>query len=215
MIDPPERSAKLRCDSNGTPPSSYPRSQALIDEIKAEFPAFRIVPKQGDRLSRAIDVLLRLVTLGRQRSYLTHYHTVLGFRLYVPPTWSGLDDVGRTILLRHERVHLRQRRRLGMVGMALLYLLPLFPIGLAWGRARLEWEAYTETLRATAELQGLEAARSPALRAHILQRFTGPDYGWMWPFPAQLNRWYDAALASIERELSTSAPSHHHLGGAG
>ncbi len=215
MTDPSERPAHPPRGSPRTAPSGHPLSRALADEIKAEFPAFRIVAKRSDRLSNAIDVLLRLVTLGQQSSYLTHYHTVLGFRLYVPPTWSGLDDVARTILLRHERVHLRQRRRYGMLGMAVLYLLPLFPIGLAWGRARLEWEAYTETLRATAELQGLEAARAPTLRAHILQRFTGPDYGWMWPFPAQLNRWYDAALASIERELSTSAPSHHHLGGAG
>lgn len=196
--DHEQRRAELALDENS---SAFPLSSTLVAEIKAEFPGFRIVPKQGDRLSRVIDGLLRIVTLGGQRAYLTHYHTVLGFRLYVPPTWAHLDDVGRCILLRHERMHLRQRRRYGFLGMAFLYLVPLFPLGLAWGRARLEWEAYVETLRATAELQGLAAARSPELREHILRRFTGPDYGWMWPFPRQLRRWYDEALATIEQEL--------------
>lgn len=193
-------------------PASLPLSTALLEEIRAEFPAFRIVPKRGDRLSRVIDWALRCVTLGGQRHYLTHYHTVLGFRLYVPDSWYRLDDVGRTILLRHERVHLRQRRRYGFVPMALLYLLPIFPIGLALGRARIEWEAYTETLRATAELLGIEAARAPNLREHILGRFTGPDYGWMWPFRGQLERWYDAALARIAEELADTVRGGEPLG---
>ena len=42
------------------------------------------------------------------------------------------------------------------------------PAGLAWGRARLEWEAYTETLAATAEVYGVDAAE--ALRGHIVGR---------------------------------------------
>lgn len=184
---------------------TFPRSTTLSEDLRREFPHFRILRKQGDPLSHAIDLLLRVVTLGGQRTYLTHYHTVLGYRLYVPPSWDALSDLDRVILLRHERVHLRQRQRYGLIPMALLYLLPIMPVGLAWGRARLEWEAYTETLRATAELLGLEAARSPELRRHILRRFTGPDYGWMWPFPRQLARWYDTALATIERELADRA----------
>jgi hypothetical protein len=94
---------------------------------------------------------------------------------------------------------MRQRRRYGMTGMALLYLLPFFPLGLAYGRARLEWEAYEETLRATAEYLGIQAVRSPELRAHLIERFTGPDYGWMWPFPGSVGRWIDAAVRDIER----------------
>ena len=42
--------------------------------------------------------------------------------------------------------------------MAFVYLVPFFPLFLAWGRARLEWEAYVETIRATAEVRGLDAA---------------------------------------------------------
>jgi len=82
--------------------------------------------------------------------------------------------------------------------MTFLYLVPFFPLGLAYGRARLEWEAYAETLRATAELAGLSAARAPALRDQIVGRFTGSAYGWMWPFRRTVERWYDGVIAELE-----------------
>ncbi|HTM43541.1 MAG TPA: hypothetical protein VL137_01225 [Polyangiaceae bacterium] len=182
--------------SIGTAPAEGPGT-AILQAVIEEFPKFRIVPKEHSVLSKVIDLLLRIVTLGGQRTYLTHYHTVIGDTLYVPPTWDSMTQVDRAILLRHERVHLRQRRRLGTIGMTFLYLIPFFPLGLAYGRARIEWEAYTETLRATCELKGFEAACDNGLRAHIIRRFTGPDYGWMWPFSGTVNRWYDAALSEL------------------
>jgi hypothetical protein len=178
-------------------------SERFVDDLRAEFPAFRICAKRGDRLSRAIDVLLRVVTLGGQRHYLTRYHTVIGDTLYVPETWPKLSDLDRVILLRHERVHLRQRRRYGGALMAFLYLVPFLPLGLAYGRARIEWEAYTETLRATAELRGYEALASTELREQIIRRFTGPDYGWMWPFRSVVEGWYDGVVSQLLREAET------------
>ena len=175
-------------------------SERFVGDLKAEFPAFCIRSKRGDRLSQAIDWALRLVTLGGQRHYLTKYHTVIGDTLYVPETWESMPDLDRVILLRHERVHLRQRRRYGGALMTFLYLIPFLPLGLAYGRARIEWEAYVETLRATLELRGEEAARSHELRERIVQRFTGPDYGWMWPFRSVVERWYDRALAELCQE---------------
>jgi hypothetical protein len=171
------------------------RHESLLAEIYDEFPSFAIVKKRESGLQRAIDVALRIVTLGGQRSYMTRYHTVLFGKLYVPDAWDSMADDDRTILLRHERVHLRQRRRMGDLAMAIAYLLP--PMGLAWGRARIEWEAYVETLRATAELRGIDAAR--ALESEILRRYTGPDYGWMWPFPRTVKRWFDEAMREIEK----------------
>lgn len=177
-------------------------AERCITEIREEFPKFAIVNKDESPLSRLIDVALRIVTLGGQNRFITHYHTVIGYTLYVPASWSTLGDLDRCILLRHERVHLRQRKRYGFVGMALIYLVPFFPLGLAYGRARLEWEAYIETLRATAELVGLGAAKSSSLRESIIGRFTGPDYGWMWPFRSTIERWYDEAIREIETERS-------------
>lgn len=178
---------------------------AFLAELSREFPAFRVVYKRDSRLCRAIHAALLLVTFGGQRAFLHGYYTVLGDTLYVPDSWDELAGDDRVILLRHERVHLRQRRRYGSVGMALLYLLPFLPLGLAYGRARIEWEAYRETLRATFELKGRAAAFDPELRRRIVTRFTGPDYGWMWPFPRGVERWYDTWLAELDR-IGPSGP---------
>lgn len=178
---------------------------ALLAEIAAEFPGFRVVHKRHSPLSRGIDLALRALTLGRQRAYLTQYHTVIGCTLYLPDAWEGASEIDRVIVLRHERVHLRQFRRYGRLGMAALYLVPLLPIGLAWGRARLEWEAYRETLAATAELRGLATARSPALRQQIVGRFVSGAYGWMWPFRRVVERWYDDVIRELEARTDLSS----------
>jgi hypothetical protein len=187
--------------------SAVSLSDQLVADIREEFPRFRLVQKSHSRLQRAIDFALKIVTLGRQRRYLLEYHTVIGDTLYLPAAWESASDAERCIVLRHERVHLRQRRRLGLPLLAFLYFLPILPLGLALGRARIEWEAYAETLRGTAELLGLDAARAPALKKKIVSRFTGPDYGWMWPFERQVGRWYDDVLKELERAGSGCALS--------
>lgn len=171
------------------------RLARLLDELAVEFPRFRIRPKRTSLLQRAIHVALVLVTFGGQRVYLTRYHTVLFGDLWVPDAWASMTDDEKYVLLRHERVHLRQRARMGDFAMAVVYLLPIFPLFLAYGRARIEWEAYVETLHATAEVHGVEAAER--LREHIKQRFVGPEYGWMWPFPRSIDRWFDAAMLEV------------------
>jgi hypothetical protein len=177
---------------------SIARHEVLLADIQREFPRFEIRPKHGDALQRSIAVALAIVTLGGQRAYLTRYHTVMFGRLYVPDAWATMDDDARYILLRHERVHLRQARRMGFPVMAFMYLVPLLPVGLAWGRARIEWEAYIETIRSTAEVFGLEAARR--LEDELVRRYVGPDYGWMWPFPAVIRRWFREVIADLEAE---------------
>jgi hypothetical protein len=178
------------------------RHRRLLAEIQVEFPDFAIRRKRESALQHAIAMVLRLVTLGGQRHYMTRYHTVLFGQLFVPDAWDAMDDDARYVLLRHERIHLRQRRRMGDLMMAFIYLFPLFPIGLAWGRARIEWEAYVETLRATAEVRGIAAAR--ALEGEIVRRYTGPDYGWMWPFPGAIRRWFREVIADLEAEAAST-----------
>jgi hypothetical protein len=31
----------------------------------------------------------------------------------------------------------------------------------------------------------------------VLRQFTSAAYGWMWPFPRQVNRWIDALLSTL------------------
>lgn len=170
---------------------------ALEREMRREFPRLRFIQKEGDALSRLIDFALRIVTLGGQRGYMTRYVTTIGATIWLPRGWELRTALDRIATLRHERVHLRQFERFGLVGMSAIYLLPFFPVGLAYGRARLEWEAYAETIRAIAELGGPQAARAPALREHIAAQFTSAAYGWMWPFPRTVHRWIDRLLDEV------------------
>jgi hypothetical protein len=190
----PDASAKPGCAVNRTEP--------LLAAVQREFPCFRLRRKNTSILCRTIDACLRILTLGKQSRFMTEYFTVLGETLYLAPCWDTMDDRQKYVLLCHERVHLRQRKRYGNFGITFLYLIPILPMGLAWGRARLEWEAYEETLRATAEVYGFDALVSSRLKENLIRRFTGPDYGFMWPFPNQVAKWYEDALDKIRTEAN-------------
>ena len=173
------------------------RYDALVEKLRAEIPGFRVVQKRDSRLQRAIDRALRIVTFGQMRDYLESYQTTIGRTVYVTSDWDRMDATDRYITLRHEAVHLRQFRRLSLPIMAIVYLLLPLPIGLAYGRARLEWAAYAESIRAAAEVYGKAHPAGQRFRAHIVEQFLGPSYGWMWPFRRSVERWYDRTLASL------------------
>ncbi len=149
---------------------------------------------------------LWLLTFGGQRTYLTHYVTTLGHTIYVPDGFERRHPDRAWQVLRHEMVHVTQFERWGWPLMVLVYGFVPLPAFLAWGRARLEWEAYRETLRAVAMSEGIRAARRRKLHRHLVARFTGPDYGWMWPFPRTVQRWIDEALDEIEAAGRGRAP---------
>jgi hypothetical protein len=155
----------------------------------------RILRKDEHWHQRAIHHLLRIVTFGAQNRYLQDYVTTIGRTIYVPAGWERRPLGDRYATLRHEAVHLRQFRRWGLVPMAIAYLLLPLPFGLAWCRMRLEREAYEETLRVHHQQGTLDAA----LREHIVRQFTSGAYGWMWPFPHAVARWYDEFVASLSR----------------
>jgi hypothetical protein len=173
------------------------RYEAYVEALRGEFPRFRIVRKDQSRFHRAIHYALVGLTLGRMRNYLDSFQTTIGSTVYVTPDWDDLDPDRRYCTLRHEAIHLRQFRTFTLPGMAVLYVLLPLPMGLAWFRAYFEKEAYAESIRAAAEVYGPSYPRSREFRAHIIEQFTGPSYGWMWPFRAGLERWYDRVLASL------------------
>jgi hypothetical protein len=154
----------------------------------------RIVPKAGVWHQRAIHQLLRVVTFGAQSAYLDAYVTTLWHAVYVPADWEARPIEERWATLRHELVHVRQFERWGVL-MGLAYLLLPLPLGLAWFRMRFEKEAYEESLRAWHELGGRAACERR--RAHVLSQFTSGAYGWMWPFPRAMARWFDRFVASL------------------
>lgn len=176
------------------------RYTALVDALRAEIPGFRIVRKDQSRLHRAIHYALIAVTLGQMRSYLDSFQTTIGKTVYVTPDWDDWSADRRYVTLRHEAIHLRQFRKLTLPVMAAIYILLPLPMGLAWGRAWLEREAYAESIRAAAEVWGMAAVLDAGYRKHVIDQFTGPSYGWMWPFRNHLERWYDSVLATLEQQ---------------
>jgi hypothetical protein len=174
------------------------RYDALVEALRAEIPGFRVIRKDQSRFHRAIHYALIGVTFGKMRSYLDSYQTTIGKTVYVTADWDATSADERYVTLRHEAIHLRQFRRYTLPGMAILYVLLPLPLGLAWFRARFEQEAYAESIRAAAEVWGIDYPRRTPYREHIIEQFTGASYGWMWPFRASIERWYDRVLASVE-----------------
>jgi hypothetical protein len=166
----------------------------LVAELDRQ--GVRIVPKDRVWHQRAIGWLLRAITLGGQPAYLDRYVTTIGCTIYVTPDWPARPLADRFATLRHELVHVEQFRRWGVVPMGLAYLLLPLPFGLAWCRMRLERAAYEETLRVRHLLGGRAAVE--ALRAHVMAQFTSGSYGWMWPFPRAVARWFDRFAASLD-----------------
>lgn len=179
---------------------SASRYDDLVARLREEFPRFRIIRKDQSPLQRAIHYALVAVTFGGMRRYLDGYQTTIGSTVYVTADWDDRPALERYVTLRHEAVHLRQFRRYTLPGMAVLYLLVPLPMGLAWCRAKLEQEAYAETIRAAAEVYGPNYPRGTGYRRSIIDQFMGPSYGWMWPFRSRLERWYDRVLATLDRE---------------
>lgn len=180
---------------SGSASEAYDR---LLEEIQAEFPCFQLIAKSESGFQKLIHYALVALTFGQMRDYLDGYQTTLGDRIYVTPSWAERSQADRYQILCHERVHMRQFRRFTWPGMTLLYLFLPLPMGLAYFRARFEMEAYAESIRAAAEIYGKAHVHEASFREHILQQFTGASYGWMWPFPGFLSRWYQRELDKLD-----------------
>lgn len=167
----------------------------LLGDVQKEFPGFKVEQKTKSWLMIVISYLLFF-----NRDFMTNFITTIGSTMYVPDAWYTWHDNLKSEVLRHERVHLLQQKRYGMLLYSLLYLLIPLPFGLAWYRAQLEWEAYQETMRCIAEEYGVEMLRNPSFKENMLDHFTTGQYGWMWPFRSQVNKWYDDFVAVLEKD---------------
>lgn len=172
--------------------------ERLLVEIRAEFPRFRIIRKSQSSFQRWIHSALRCVTLGRMHSYLEGCQTTLGQRIYVTESWFERSYAERLVVLCHERIHMRQFRRYTFPGMSLLYLLVPLPFGFAYFRAHFEMQAYAESIRVSAQIHGKTFVHDDKYREHILQQFSSASYGWMWPFPGYMARWYQRQLDILD-----------------
>lgn len=170
---------------------------ALTQEITTEFPTFKVLYKANSDFMKVISTLLWLMSFGKNTAFMANFTTTIGCTSYVPSGWDSWTEDVKVSILRHERIHMRQAKAYGVILFSLLYLLAWFPIGLAYWRTRFEKEAYAESLRAYRDFgYPLDDLR----KQQVIGYFTGPAYGWMWPFPKSMSDWYDATLQQVLSE---------------
>lgn len=168
----------------------------VVMKTLAEFPKFKILYKRDSLLMKAISKFLWLISFGLMNKFMDSYITTIGFKVYVPNDWSTWSRSQRAVILRHERVHMRQRAKYGMVLFSILYLFLPLPGLFSYFRMKFEMEAYTETIYAMCELYvtGVGIVQTPSFKKFIVSQFTGASYFWMWPFKKSIEAWYDETV---------------------
>ncbi len=151
---------------------------------------------------RALGTVLLVVTFGTQKAFMQSYVTTIGHTVWVPDLWESWDIVKRAVILRHERVHMRQQKRYGRLLFSFLYVFPFLPLFLAYFRARFEMEAYSESIRADAELRGPQHVLTQAYRDWMVSQFVTGAYGWAWPFRKTVEKW---VMDAVERAVAERA----------
>ena len=170
----------------------------LVAETEVEFPEFAIKLKSDSRLMKACDLGLKLITFWRMQTFMRDFFTTIGYTLYVPEAaWAEMDPPGKACLLRHERIHMRQRKKYGFLFYLMFLFLPV-PTIWAYSRMKFEREAYTESIRAWYEYYGLSYVQHSKVRAATISHFTTAEYFWMWPWRAGLTRWYDETADRLQ-----------------
>lgn len=183
----------------------------LKAEIAAEFPDFKVVRKAESLLMKAINFLLLIITFGQLSKFMTKFVTTIGVTVYVPNSWEVYTEIDRMIVLRHERIHMRQKRKYGMFLFSLLYVFLPLPGAFAYYRRKFEQEAYEESMWALAELapMGLDILSTDSYRNAMVKHFTSSEYFWTWLPRKVIEDWYDAThkkISLVHKHAISGAP---------
>ncbi len=166
----------------------------LQSEMLVEFTDFKLVRKFDSTFMQFINIVLFALSLGFFKEFTSSYTTTIGHTVYTCNGWDQMSDISRIIVLRHERIHMRQQKRYGRLLYSIIYLIPIFPVFFALGRAYLEKEAYTESIRAEIEYRGTSRVWSQEYQTGLCNQFTGPSYLWMWCFPGHIKNWVKSTV---------------------
>lgn len=131
------------------------------------MPGFEIRPRDQHWLLRLIDRVFPYA-----RGMFTTWNGVVYYPVNLDTT-----NLSMAILIKHESIHVEQQRRLGFWLFLAIYLLWPMPVLFAWGRWRLEREAYLVDI-ATKRLTIDDAVNVLWAR-----------YAWPWPKPL-MRRWF-------------------------
>jgi len=169
----------------------------IIKEIKNEHPNFQVIKKSDSLFMKIIGFLLLVITFGSQKDFMKSYVTTIGETVYTPESWNDWSIDQKVMILKHERVHMRQAVRYGKLWFSILYLFAWFPFVFATYRTKFEKEAYTENLKFAIEKRGEELVKSDKYKENMLSYFLTGKYGWMCPFRGKMEKWYDDTVEEL------------------
>lgn len=164
--------------------------------MRPSWHMIKLIPKQNHWPSRLIDRLLRIISFGKMHTYVSDYATTWGEKIYTPVKWNSLTIQQRNVILAHEQVHVDQYKRFGKVLMTLIYIAPL-PIFLAYGRYRIELEAFKATANAMLREYGPGILEGEGFANWTAEQLGGPSYIWAWPFKKSIKKKMMAYLAEL------------------
>lgn len=182
----------------------------LAADISREFPSFKIVPKANSFLMKCINAFMLVCSFGKANQFMVAFVTTIGCTVYTPTDWETWGNTDHCEILSHERIHMRQSKRLTSFLYSLAYLIPFFPLGLAFFRAKFEMEAYTESMRVIQAAGGV--LTDPNLKARFVGYITGPSYLWAWPFQSYVEKWYDNAVLELQTEARLAQTAANNQG---
>lgn len=172
----------------------------IIEDLKEEFPDFEIKKKSDSLFMKILNVLVIIFTFGAQKEFMKSYVSVISNKVYTPSKWDGWTIFNKTSILRHERVHMRQVKKYTGFIYNILYLFIPLPMVLAYFRMKFEREAYEETIRFAFFLGGETYVTDKKFKEHIVSQFVSGKYGWMWPFRAKMEGWFDDYVKELVRK---------------
>lgn len=175
--------------------------------------------KEHVRAWRILAKIVKILTFW-QVDLLTRFWSTIGNVVYIPKRYT---DKGKAYyfgefptedyrVLSHELEHVKQfyklsikkvkgGRAVGVVLFGLMYIFMFFPIGLAYGRYKLEREAYLAGLLAAKRCKQYSATElDDLLKKAVRSCSTSPWYLCPWPFPRQVRRWFEHQLSLVDSE---------------
>lgn len=172
----------------------------IIKQIKDEYLDFKVIKKNDSSLMKVINVILYIITFGYQKDFMENYVTTIGNTVYIPTSWNDWSIEKKIMILKHERVHMRQAAKYGKLWYSFLYLFVWFPFVFAIYRTKFEKEAYVENIKYAIKRGGERLVKSNRYKENMLSYFLTGKYGWMCPFRGKMEKWYDETVERLLKE---------------
>ncbi|MHA1793874.1 MAG: hypothetical protein ACTSVI_14620 [Promethearchaeota archaeon] len=168
--------------------------QELLEDIKKEFKEFEIIQKKTSRFSQMLGKLAFW-----NKEFNTRYTTTIGPKIYVNHSWNDRPAMDRWRVLIHERIHMRQTQKYGLLSFFLVFGLFPLPAKLAYFRRKWEWEAYRIGIYVRFKRDGIKGVLNHKFINFLLDQFCGPFYMWTWHSARDILRDLVKVLREIKR----------------